>query len=116
VYYAVGSRVEGSTEWITDSKLISDSLQTSGSLARGANKLGKIGFGFTEGTKTGEYITTDENNRIIDRGIIHIRESGGEVWKFGKSQQVIVKKSYMTGVATKKTTTKYNFDFATYSR
>jgi hypothetical protein len=116
VYYMTGAKVEGSTEWLTDSKLISDSLQTSGNIGKVANKLGKIGFSFSNNTKTGEYITTDENNRIIDRGIIHIRETGGGIWKFGKSEQVIVKKSYMTGVATKKASTKYQFEFATYSK
>lgn len=115
VYYAAGARVEGSTEWLTDSKLISGSLQTAGNAGKAAAKLGKISFGYTNGIKTGEYMTTDENNRVIDRGMIHIREVGGEIWKFGKSKQVVVKKSYMTGVATKKTTTKYKFEFATYS-
>lgn len=116
VYYVTGAKIEGSTEWITDSKIISDSLQTSGNLGKAASKLGKIGFSFSNNTKTGEYITTDENNRIIDRGYIHIREKGGGIWKLGKSEQVIVKKSYMTGIATKKTTSKYQFDFATYSK
>jgi len=112
-YIATGVRAEGSTDWFTDTNAVKKALGNSGAAGK---VLGKVNFGFKNGIRTGEYIVTDDHNRVIDRGLIHIRETGGEIGMFSRTTQVIVKKSYMTGLATKKTAVKNKFKFITYTK
>ena len=101
-YYALGSKAQGSTEWfIENSKTVKEAV------GKGAKIIGNIGF--SSGTLEGGYVCQSKNGKITDRGIIHIREVGGSIGKFGKSDIVVVKKSSITGVAIKENSTKYKF-------
>ena len=104
----------GSTDWFKDTKAVTKALANTGSLGKATSALGKIGFGFSGGKKTGEYAEMDSNKKITDRGSVYVRESGGSVSLFGRSEKIEVRKSYITGVAIKTKTTKYKFMFATY--
>lgn len=110
-----GVSATGSTEWIHSEKA-AKLLENTGALGKGANVIGKIGFSFSSGTRKGEYVVMDANKKIIDRGMVHVRESGGEIGPIGRSKKVEVRKSYLTGIATKTTSTKYKFIFATYEK
>ncbi|HHV59446.1 MAG TPA: hypothetical protein GXX49_03975 [Clostridiaceae bacterium] len=103
-YFALGSKAQGSTEWFIDnSKTVKEAV------GKGAKIIGNISF--TGGTLEGGYICQSKDGAITDRGIIHIREVGGKIGMFGKSEIVVVKKSTITGVAIKDKSTKYKFGF-----
>lgn len=113
-YVMHGVKAEANTEWYMKNKSTLEALENAGKVGRAAKALGSIGLGFSSSVKTGEYITTDANKRIIDRGMIYVRESGGEAVNFGRSEKIEVRKSYMTGVALKSKTVKYKFMFASH--
>ncbi len=64
----------------------------------------------------GEYVTRDKNHRVIDHGLVYIRQVGGSL-PMGNSpelgREVMVMKSRITGVSTKQEFTQYKFKFAT---
>lgn len=109
-----GVTLAGDTKWFTKSGKVSDALNRSGPLGKGANALGKIGFSFSDSQHTGQYIQRNGGKSIIDVGRVYIRESGGTISNFGKSTKVTVTKSMISGVAIKSTTTKYKFFFASF--
>ncbi len=101
-YFALGSKAQGSTEWfVKNSKTVKEAV------GKGAKIIGNIGF--TGGTLQGGYICQSKDGIITDRGIIHIREAGGNIGMFGKSDIVVVRKSTISGVAIKEKSTKYKF-------
>jgi tetratricopeptide (TPR) repeat protein len=110
----VGSTATGNTKWFTDRAAVSSALDKAGALGRGTKKLGNLGISFSEGTQTGTYVMRDRSNQITDKGIVYIREKGGGIGKFGKTQTVTVHKSFVTGVAAKSTSTKYKFIFGSF--
>jgi hypothetical protein len=107
-----GVKAEANTSWFTDTKLVSAVLDNAGKAGKAASKLGAIGFGFSNSERMGEYHTSKTGKGIIDRGVVYVRESGGEIGPFGRSEKVEVHKSYITGIAEKKKTIKYKFLFA----
>lgn len=110
---AYGVKAEANTEWFTN-KAIQKGLKASGKLGKFANSLGKIGFGFSNGTKEGDYTVMSASGEVIERGRIRIRESSGSVGDFGAGRKVEVKKPLMTGIATISKSTKYSFKFVSY--
>jgi len=108
-YTAVGAKAQGSTDWFKDFKNVQNALGS------GKKVLGKIGIGFSNSVSQGSYICMDKNGEIKDMGIIYIRESGGSIGNFGRSERVVVRKSTMTGLAIKQTSTKYRFWFGSIS-
>lgn len=64
----------------------------------------------------GEYVTRDKNHRVIDHGLVYIRQVGGSL-PMGNSpelgREVMVMKSRITGVSTKQEFNQYKFKFAT---
>ena len=57
----------------------------------------------------------NKDGTIADRGIIYIRESGGTIGNFGKSERVVVRKSTITGLAIKEKSTKYKFGIGSFT-
>lgn len=110
-----GVTAVGNTEWVTESNL-AKTLPKAGALGKVGKVFGKIGFGASAGTKVGKYVVRDANGQIIDRGIHYLRESGGSIGLFGKTNKVEVFKSQMKGYSLKSTGTKYKFWFATYEK
>lgn len=109
-----GVKAEAAYDWLKDSKTIQNKLEKSGKVGRALSAIGKLDLGYTNDTNISEYVVMDSNNRIIDRGILYTREKGYEGLGLGRSEKVVVRKSYMTGIAVKRKTTKYKFMFATY--
>ena len=63
----------------------------------------------------GEYVTRDKNHRVIDHGLVYIRQVGGSLPLKNSPElgrEVIVMKSRITGVSTKQEFTQYKFKFA----
>jgi len=108
-YTAVGAKAQGSTDWFTDFKNVQNALGS------GKKVLGDIGIGFSNNVSQGHYLCMDKNGGVQDRGIIYIRESGGSIGDFGRSQKVVVRKSTITGLAIKETSTKYKFMIGSFS-
>lgn len=112
--YAVhGVEAGVKTDWFKDTKTVKEALGKSGKAGRA---IGHIGFGYSQSRMGGEYVQTGSNNQITDRGVIRIRTTSGTIGPITKTTKVVVRKSLMTGVATKKTTTKYKFMFFTYEK
>lgn len=64
----------------------------------------------------GEYVTRDKNHRVIDHGLVYIRQVGGSLPIENSPElgrEVMVMKSRITGVSTKQEFTQYKFKFAT---
>lgn len=64
----------------------------------------------------GEYVTRDKDHRVIDHGLVYIRQVGGSLPienSPGLGREVIVMKSRITGVSTRQEFTQYKFRFAT---
>ena len=110
-----GVTAVGNTEWITETNL-AKTLPRAGALGKAGKVFGKIGFGYSSGTKVGRYVVRDANGQIVDRGIHYLRESGGNVGLIGKSSKVEVFKSQMKGYSLKSTGSKYKFWFASYEQ
>lgn len=112
--YAVhGVSVTADTGWFKDSKIVEKALENSGIAGK---VLGKIGFGFSGSKSSGQYVQTGSNGHITDRGVVQVRESSGSIGLISKTETVEVRKSLMTGVAIKQTSTKYKFIFFTYEK
>jgi hypothetical protein len=107
-------RAEVVYDWLKDSKTIQNKLEKSGKAGKALALIGKLDLGYKNGTNISQYVVMDSNGRVIDRGILYTREKGYEGLGLGRSEKVEVRKSYMTGVAVKRKTTKYKFMFATY--
>jgi hypothetical protein len=108
---------EINTEWFKDSKALKKIFETSkttGKLAKGAWKIGKIGVGVSKNMREGTY-TSMSGFTVTDRGEVKVREEGAELGPLGKSKKTEFTKSTfpskMTTVATKKTSTKYKFKY-----
>ena len=110
-----GVTAVGNTEWITESNM-AKMLPKAGALGKAGKVFGKIGFGFSSGTKVGRYVVRDATGQIVDRGIHYLRESGGNIGMLGKSSKVEVFKSQMKGYSLKSTGSKYKFWFASYEQ
>ena len=108
-YTAVGAKAQGSTDWFTDFKNVKKAI------GKGQKIMGDIGFGFSNNVSQGNYVSVNKEGKIVDRGIIYIRESGGSIGKFGKSERVVVRKSTMTGLAIKEKSTKYKFGIGSFT-
>jgi hypothetical protein len=113
-YVLHGAKAEGNTEWFTNAKVVNQALDSTGKTGAVLGKIGKIGIGFSNGVRTGEYIVMGADNKIKDRGLLYVRETGGDVGMFGRSEKVEVRKSYMTGFSKIQKATKYKFWFASY--
>jgi tetratricopeptide (TPR) repeat protein len=64
----------------------------------------------------GEYVTRDRDHRVIDHGLVYIRQVGGALPIENSPElgrEVLVMKSRITGVSTKQEFTQYKFKFAT---
>ena len=64
----------------------------------------------------GEYVTRDRDHRVIDHGLVYIRQVGGALPIENSPElgrEVMVMKSRITGVSTKQEFTQYKFKFAT---
>ncbi len=110
----IGATATGDTKWFTDRKAVSEALNHAGATGKGTQKLGKIGFSYSDSTQSGSYTERSGANIITDVGTVHIRETGGGVGKLGRSEKITVKKSLINGVAIKSKTTKYKFWFGTF--
>lgn len=75
--------------------------------------LGNISIKASSGAKLGGYMQIS-GGEVKDRGILYVRETGGSVGLFSRTEKVVVKKSIMTGVAIKTKTVKYKFLFGTF--
>ncbi len=129
----LGKKLDSATDFVR-SKIFKN---TSGTEVKGSNPLGaafkgadilkkgqeSIGFFQaaanikTAGNRMfGEYVTRDKNHRVIDHGLVYIRQVGGSL-PMGNSpelgREVMVMKSRITGVSTKQEFTQYKFKFAT---
>lgn len=112
--YAVhGVEAGVKTDWFKDTKAVKDALGAPGKVGKA---IGSIGFGYSQSSMSGQYVQTGSNNHITDRGVVRVRASTGSIGPISKTTKVVVRKSLMTGVATKKTTTKYKFLFVTYEK
>ncbi len=107
-YVLYGVKAEGNTDWFTDKKVVQRALEG----VKGAKALGKIGIGHTINERTGEYITSRDGRGVMDRGFVYVKETGGELGPFGRTEKTEVFKSYMTGVVTVSKSVKYKFMFA----
>ncbi|MFA5523585.1 MAG: hypothetical protein WDA24_04430 [Tissierellales bacterium] len=108
-YTAIGGKAQGNTEWFKSSKNVKKIF--------GANSKKILGnIGFSSSVSTGEYICKSKDNQITDRGIIYIRESGGDISDFGRTEKVVVRKSSITGFALKTQSVKYRFKFGSISK
>lgn len=104
-------RMEGNTNWFKKADVVQRAFNNAGKIGETVGKIGRIGIGFTNHTRTGTYTTKTWDGAIIDYGSLHIREQGGSIGDFGKINKVEVIRSQMTGVAEKKTSTIYSFKF-----
>jgi len=129
----LGKKLDAASDYVR-SKIFKN---TSGKESKGSNPLGAIfkgadvlkkgqeSIGFfqaaanikTAGNRMfGEYVTRDKNHRVIDHGLVYIRQVGGSL-PVGNSpelgREVMVMKSRITGVSTKQEFTQYKFKFAT---
>ncbi len=112
--YAVhGIEAGVKTDWFKDTKVVKDALGVRGKVGKA---IGNIGFGYSQSSMRGEYVQTGSNNNIKDRGVVRVRTTTGSVGPISKTTKVVVRKSLMTGVAIKKTTTKYKFMFFSYEK
>lgn len=107
-----GTTAMGNTGWFKDTSVVKSALKKSGVLGQAVKSLGDTSFSYSD--KSGIYIEKNRANTLTDTGIIHVRESGGTIGNFGKSKKITVKKSLMSGVAIKSTTTKYKFMFGSF--
>jgi hypothetical protein len=101
------------TDRFKDTKTLNEALGKPGKVGRA---IGHIRFGYSQSSMSGKYVQTGSNNHITDRGVVRVRTTSGSIGPITKTTKVVVKKSLMTGVATKKTTTKYKFIFFTYEK
>lgn len=108
-YTAVGAKAQGSTDWFKDFKNVKKAL------GKGQKVIGKVGIGFSNNVSQGHYVCVKKDGTIADRGIIYIRESGGSIGNFGKSERVVVRKSTITGLAIKEKSTKYKFGIGSFT-
>jgi len=108
-YTAVGAKAQGSTDWFKDFKNVKKAV------GKGQKVLGNIGIGFSNNVSQGNYVCVNKDGTIADRGIIYIRESGGSIGNFGKSEKIVVRKSTITGLAIKEKSTKYKFGIGSFT-
>ena len=104
-----GATAMGNTGWFKDSAVVKSALKKTGIAGSVVKSLGDTGFHIP----MSEFIKNPANI-ITDIGKIHVRETGGTVGNFGKAKKITVKKSLISGVAIKSTTTKYNFKFVSF--
>ena len=129
----LGDRLDSATDFVREKVFKNTSGRESeggnpfASVFKGAEilKKGQETIGFlqaaanvkTAGSRSfGEYVTRDRNHRVIDHGLVYIRQVGGalpfeNVPELGR--EVMVMKSRITGVSTKQEFTQYKFKFAT---
>ncbi|MEA4879946.1 MAG: hypothetical protein VB045_00545 [Synergistaceae bacterium] len=129
----LGKKLDSATDFVR-SKVFKNSGGTEGkgsnplgAAFKGADilKKGQESIGFfqaaanikTAGNRMfGEYVTRDKNHRVIDHGLVYIRQVGGSLPIENSPElgrEVMVMKSRITGVATKQEFTQYKFKFAT---
>jgi tetratricopeptide (TPR) repeat protein len=111
-----GVTVAADTGWFSDTDFVENALKNSGKAGKVGKALGEIGFGFSKSKATGQFVQTGSNGHITDRGVVYVRETSGSIGPISKTEKVEVRKSLMTGVAIKQTTTKYKFMFFTYEK
>jgi tetratricopeptide (TPR) repeat protein len=128
----LGQKLDAASDYVR-SKIFKN---TSGKETKGSNPLGAIfkgadilkkgqeSIGFfqaaanikTAGNRMfGEYVTRDKNHRVIDHGLVYIRQVGGSLPVPNSPElgrEVMVMKSRITGVSTKQEFTQYKFKFA----
>lgn len=107
-----GATAMGNTGWFKDSAVVKSALKKTGIAGSVVKSLGDTSFSYSD--KSGIYTEKNPANIITDIGKIHVRETGGTVGNFGKAKKITVKKSLISGVAIKSTTTKYNFKFVSF--
>jgi hypothetical protein len=129
----LGKKLDAASDFVR-SKVFDN---TSGKEIKGSNPLGAVfkgadvlkkgqeSIGFfqaaanikTAGNRMfGEYVTRDKNHRVIDHGLVYIRQVGGSLPVENSPElgrEVMVMKSRITGVSTKQEFTQYKFKFAT---
>lgn len=115
IHTLTGVNPQGNTDWFKDSKVVKDAISKTGSLGKVAKALGKIGFGFSNSEKSGTYYTMDSKRNLTDRGIIHSKAKGGQIFDVGKSSEVVVEKSFATGLTRTSASTRYSFKFISIS-
>lgn len=114
-YTLYGVKAEANTSWFKNKKAVDDTLKGAGKLGE-ASKIGYISFGASASERYGEYITSKTGQGFIDKGLLHVREKGGEFGPFGLSTKTEVSKSLLTGVSIKSKTTKYKFFFVSITK
>jgi len=106
-------KAEANLGWFKDIKSVKKAFDTTGKLGKVMGLTSKIGIGYLDSEREGEYIVSKEGKGFIDRGSVRVQEKGWDLWQLGKSEKVEVFKSYETGVVEIKKSTKYKFFVAT---
>lgn len=106
----------GDTKWFTDTKMVQKLLEEG--YGAWAKQLGKhIGIGLIFNDREGKYnVRKGASKRIMDRGKIHVQESGwslGAIEKVSKTENTV--SSLMIGLSSHKKSVKYKFLFFTMS-
>lgn len=102
--------------WFTDKKAVRDALSKTGKLGKLTKVLGKMGFGYSNSKKSGQFVTMDSKRNITDRGTIYSKSQGGQIFDVGKSNEFVVEKSYATGLTTTSVSNRYGFKFISIGR
>lgn len=115
-YTLHGVKAVGETTWYTNTTMVQNFLAEG--FGKTARDLGKsIGFGYISSDRSGPYnVKRARSNTVIDRGTIHVQESGwtiGPVSKSSKTERTV--SSSMLGIGSTKNIVKYKFGPLTMS-
>ncbi len=100
------AKVAVNTEWYKKSNKVKSMLEKTG---KAGKWIGAISYADSE--RSGEYITSKAGKGFIDRGTVYVKETGGGIGDFSRTEKTEVFKSYATGVSTVSKSVKYQFLF-----